>query len=77
VAVAFRVQTANRMDSTFGEVEHILGFARPDSARIFPQGWEIDPKHSQDNTWIEVGSHTENVNLAGETLSFVWSDWCL
>jgi hypothetical protein len=57
--------------TTFKQIETILGFALPSSARTAPQWWENDGAHSQCVAWINAGFETRNLNLAGESVEFV------
>jgi hypothetical protein len=53
-----RLQTSNRVNATFTQIERILSFDLPYSARTFPQWWENDPKHMQGKTWMGAGFRT-------------------
>lgn len=66
-------QSASRIYATFSQIEGILSFGLPASARAYPQWWENDPKHVQAEAWLGAGFHTEHLNLAGESISFVRS----
>ena len=66
-----RLQTSNRVNATFTQIERILSFDLPYSARTFPQWWENDPKHMQGKTWMGAGFRTLDVNLVTETVAFV------
>lgn len=54
----------------FDEVEAILGFDLPKSARDYQAWWANDRHHSQAKAWLEAGWQTENLNLAGRTVEF-------
>ena len=58
--------------TTFGDLERILGFALPDSARLYRPWWANDAKsgHSQAMAWTVAGWKTANVDLEAETLLF-------
>ncbi len=58
--------------ATFGELERILGFALPNSARLYRPWWANDAKsgHSQAMAWGVAGWKTASVDLDGETLLF-------
>ena len=58
--------------ATFGEVERVLGFRLPDSARRYPAWWANSSGggHSQTLAWQAAGWRTRHVNLAEETLLF-------
>jgi len=65
-------QTANRILVTLGQVEEILHFGLPNTARLRSQWWENNATHHvQANAWLNVGFHTEQVNLQNQTLVFV------
>lgn len=56
---------------TFGEVERVLGFALPPSARRHRPWWSNNPHNSaMTRAWLVAGFHTEQVDMAGETLVF-------
>ena len=41
---------------SYGEIESILGFARPESAHTFPKSyWANTKNHSYASAWLEVG----------------------
>lgn len=61
----------NQVRATFKQIERILGFDLPVSARTHRQWWENDSKHAQGKAWLDVGFHTTQVNLTGETVVFV------
>ena len=55
----------------FREIEDVLGFALPASARSYPAWWENDPspgRHS--SAWLLAGWKTEEVDLGGEKVTF-------
>ena len=65
-------QRGNRIPMTFGQVEDILHFDLPSSATQYSQWWENNPnQHSHAGTWLDVGFHTEEVNRAAGTVTFV------
>ena len=59
--------------ATFGEVERVLGFRLPDSARRYPAWWANSSGggHSQTLAWQAAGWRTRRVSIAAETLLFV------
>jgi hypothetical protein len=63
-------QAAGRIPARFSDLETILGFTLPASARTYPQWWENDDSHSQVKAWLNSGFHTEEVNIANETVTF-------
>ena len=56
---------------SFTDIEAVLGFELPDSARLHRPWWsnQIDG-HSQATAWMAAGWETAEVNLRGETLLF-------
>lgn len=53
------------------EIETILGFQLPDTARTLQQWWENDQTHSQAVAWQNAGYKTQDVNILSENVSFV------
>jgi hypothetical protein len=67
-----RAQNGNRIPATFGQIEAILHFDLPDTARRRSQWWENNSDHhSHARAWLTAGLHTEEVNLTAETLTFI------
>ena len=59
--------------TTFGELEAILGFRLPDSARLHRPWWSNSKKgsgHSHALAWQAAGWRTREVNIEAETLVF-------
>ena len=59
--------------TSFSEVEFILGFGLPASARRYNAWWANetkDTRHSQSLAWTAAGWETANVDVNAETLSF-------
>jgi len=58
---------------TFADVERVLGFALPYSARNHQAWWanEISGSHVQKQAWLGAGWKTSRVDLAAEKLVFV------
>ena len=59
--------------ATFGDVEAILGFRLPDSARLYRPWWSNQNKgagHSHALSWHAAGWKTREVDLEAETLVF-------
>ena len=54
---------------SFTEVEAVLGFPLPDSARLYPAWWS-NGGHSQARAWLAAGWRTRSIDLGGETLVF-------
>ena len=62
--------------TTFGEVESILGFRLPDSARLHRPWWSNSKKgsgHSHALAWQAAGWQTREVDIDAETLVFARS----
>jgi len=62
--------TAWEWRATFGEVEAILGFILPNSARSYTAWWANDSSHSYARAWLAAGWETSSVNLQAGTLVF-------
>ena len=63
----------NRWDATFADVEGVLGFRLPDSARDHPAWWgnETGAKtHSHARAWLAAGFETSQVRLDTERVTF-------
>ena len=58
--------------TTFAELERILGFPLPDSARLYRPWWANAAKsgHCQAMAWSVAGWKTGDVDLEAETLVF-------
>jgi hypothetical protein len=60
--------------ATFGEIEKVLGFNLPDSARIHRPWWANQGEgggHSHALAWEMAGWRTSQVDMADEKLVFV------
>ena len=57
---------------SFAEIEKILGAPLPRSARRYSAWWanNQDGGHVQAASWLDVGYHTENLDLNAGTVSF-------
>ena len=66
-------RTGDEWPASFREVESILGFSLPDSARGHQAWWSNTETHSQAKAWLAAGWRTLDVNLAMERLSFARS----
>ena len=63
--------------TTFGEIESILGFRLPDSARLHRPWWSNSKKgsgHSHALAWQAAGWKTREVDLEAEALVFARAD---
>ncbi|MCY4652257.1 MAG: hypothetical protein OXC95_03745 [Dehalococcoidia bacterium] len=59
--------------TSFSEIESILGFGLPASARRYNAWWaneKGDSRHSQSFAWTAAGWKTADVDMNAETLSF-------
>jgi hypothetical protein len=55
----------------FGQLESILGFALPASARLYPAWWANDTRQGrQTMARLSAGWRTGDLNLTGETVTF-------
>lgn len=61
-----------RWQTTFGDIESILGFSLPNSARIHRPWWsnQANGGHSHALAWQAAGWRTCAVDLAAEALAF-------
>ena len=60
-----------RWRATFAEIESVLGFSLPQSARVHRAWWENRHRdHTQARSWLAAGWQTSAVNLQAETLVF-------
>ena len=68
--------TGNRTDMSFSEIEKILGFTLPTSARKYNAWWanEHDGSHTHARAWQDAGWKSSQLNLAGEKVSFFKSN---
>jgi len=57
---------------TFAEIERILGFNLPKSARKLRPWWSNDPTtHTQARAWLTAGYRATEVNLENEQVIFL------
>jgi hypothetical protein len=62
----------SRWRATFKEIEEILGFPLPLSARRYEAWWSNHRgTHVQSSSWLKVGFQTEELDLGSEQISFV------
>lgn len=68
---AFLLQSNSRqLRLKFSEIEAILGFALPASKR-YQAWWSNNPSNNvMTKAWLEAGYKTEQVDVAGEALTF-------
>lgn len=57
--------------ATFSEIEEVLGFRLPRSARIYQAWWGNQEYSSQSNAWQEAGWKVTGLNLGSEKISFI------
>ena len=56
---------------SFRDIEEVLGFKLPPSARKHRPWWSNNPQNSaMTKAWLAAGFHTEQVDMARETLVF-------
>ena len=61
----------SRIPMTFAEIERILGFSLPRSARTHRAWWSNNPTNNvMTHAWLEAGYRTAQVDLASERLVF-------
>jgi hypothetical protein len=66
-------QRGHQVPLSFREIEALLGFGLPKSAREFPPWWanQVNGGHSQCRAWMAKGWRTSQVDLARERLVFI------
>ena len=59
--------------ASFGEIEEVLGFKLPTSARKYSAWWdnEVDGTHVQARAWVEAGWEATELDLGFERVTFV------
>jgi hypothetical protein len=60
--------------ATFNQIEAVLGFTLPGTARNNPQWWGNltgDTRHVQCRAWLNAGFETRNLRLSEERVDFV------
>lgn len=55
--------SSERITLTFSEIERILGFTLPESAKTHTEWWANDSSHSQ-AVWLDAGYKTVNSSIA-------------
>jgi hypothetical protein len=68
-----RSKSAKNICVTFGQIEAVLGFRLPDTARDRPQWWAnemADTRHVQCRAWMDAGFQTRNLNLRRESVEY-------
>ncbi len=56
--------------ASFSEIEAVVGFKLPPSARRYPAWWANDTSHTHGRAWLTAGWKTAEVNMSAETLTF-------
>jgi hypothetical protein len=67
-----RDRFANRLVLSFSEIEDILGFSLPESARLQQEWWATDTltrESAQSESWT-LASRTATVNMAAQNVMF-------
>lgn len=66
-----RSQYGDEIRVRFAEIERVLGFPLPPSARTHRPWWSNNPDNSAiTKVWLNAGFRTEQVDMGGETLVF-------
>jgi hypothetical protein len=69
-----RADSRKTIPATFQQIEKILGFTLPDTARERPQWWANESKngsrHVQCKAWVNAGYQAANLDLRRETVNF-------
>jgi len=69
-----RRQRNSHIPATFSQIEAILQFGLPKTARARSQWWENNAtRHSHARAWLDAGFLTKEVSTAAETVTFVRS----
>ena len=58
--------------ATFNEIEDVLGFPLPDSARAYPAWW-ANQGRSQSQAWQSAGWRTASVDVPAERVTFIYT----
>ncbi len=75
LAKFLRSRPASEIPMTFGEVESVLGFQLPPSARNYPAWWSNNVgTNVAVRSWREAGWKTSRVDVHGERVTFVRDD---
>jgi len=66
-----RKQRTDQIVLTFGEIERIVGFKLPPSAKKYRAWWSNSPSNSvMTEAWLEAGFESEQVDMEGRKLVF-------
>ena len=64
-------QQTNSLRCTFAQVESVLGFKLPNSARVYAPWWaNVGGSHVQAQAWMSAGWRTSQVDIPGERVTF-------
>ena len=72
LAVRLQQEREDSWTATFRDIEEVLGFALPASARTYREWWanQRDGGHSQTKGWQDAGWQVWKVDLAAESVTF-------
>jgi len=71
LAADFAARTDTNWTATFAEIERILGFRLPASARTYSAWWANSrDMHIQHYAWLDNGWRSEDLNLTAERITF-------
>ena len=71
-----KARKEDEWNPSFQQVEAILGFALPRSARKYPAWWSNNKQRSRHSkAWLSAGWRTENLSLTAETITFNRHSW--
>jgi hypothetical protein len=62
------------LSATFEQIETVLGFELPETARKKSQWWANetgDTRHVQCRAWLDAGFETRDLNIPKESVEFV------
>ena len=60
-----------RIPMSFKEIEALLGFSLPSSARSYRAWWSNNPHNNvMTRAWLDAGYRTEEIDLSGERVVF-------
>lgn len=64
---------SDHWNATFNEIENLLGFTLPSSARRYPAWWaNQNPRsHAQCSGWLDAGWKASELNLTRESVTFI------
>ena len=66
--------SGRKVSATFDQIEAVLGFTLPRTARARPQWWANEAgntRHVQCRAWLDAGFQTANLDLSRKTVEFV------